>query len=188
MMNRLRKFKKPAKWISFAILIVAILSSLFILLLPFFGWRVDTIYSGSMEPELGAGDMVISKPADPYEDIEVGDIIVFRPQEGATKVCHRVIDIGYIGKQPLFQTKGDANEDPNPYIVYPSYVASKVVFHIPKFGYFADFVKTTPGRIVTLVLPGVVIIGIELRNIWKTLSEMEKNKRSNPPSDEKSCV
>ncbi len=186
-MNKLRKLQKPAKWIGAAILTAAILMSLFVLMTPSFGLRTDSIRSGSMEPALGAGDIVISKRIDPYHDIQVGDIIVFRPAEGAVRVSHRVIDITYIGEQPVFTTKGDANEDPDPYPVYPSYVTSKVAFHVPYLGYFSDFVKTTPGLIVTLVLPGLVVIAFEIRNILKELSRMEGNRKGDPVAGGEHC-
>jgi signal peptidase len=187
----LKKFKKIAKWFVSAILIIVILLSVSILVAPKFGWRVDAILSGSMEPALNVGGAVIIKSVDPYHDIEVGDIIAYRSPVTENRTCHRVVEINYIGLQPNFVTKGDANEGPDPYIVYPSNVIGEEVYHIPYFGYFTNFARTDLGLILLLVVPGVLIIASEVRNIWKTLSQMEKKKEatqvlSDPPQgDEK---
>ena len=114
---------------------------------------------------------------DPYSgSIKEGDILVYRHPVSEKLVSHRVVDIEYIGKQPNFITKGDANEDPDPYTVYPNWVVGVVKFHIPYLGYFTNFAQTRLGLILLLVLPAVIIIGVEVRSIWITLSRMEKSK------------
>ena len=164
--------------VGLAILILVILLVLIPLVLPRFGWQADPVYSGSMEPTLHVGELAVTQWVDPYEDsIEVGDILVYRnPRNESMLVSHKVVGIDYEGLQPNFQTQGDANEDPDSYVVYPSYVVGVVKFHIPYLGYFIDFAKTRLGLILLLVLPGVIIIGVEIRNIWIMLQQMEKSK------------
>ncbi len=174
----LKKLKTPGKWVGFAILILAMALALFVSVAPWFGWQIETIRSGSMEPALNVGGAVIVTQVDPYTDIKVGDIITYRSPVTETHNCHRVVDIQYIGAQPNFITQGDAKQEPDPYTVYPGDVEGKVIFHAPYFGYVANFARTTLGRVTLLVVPGVIIIAWELRNIWKTVSELEKKKRS----------
>jgi len=60
---------------------------------PHFGWRVDAVLSGSMEPTLKVGSVEITKPFDP-NNIQVGDIITFRsPRNPQLVVSHRVVAI-----------------------------------------------------------------------------------------------
>ena len=167
--------KKTFECIGFIIALIIIVAAVLTYLTPHFGWRVDAVLSGSMEPELKVGSLVVTCPAEP-EDIEIGDIITFRQATVTNGMAsHRVISISK--NSPIyFQTKGDANEDPDPYTVYPSYVEGVVKYHIPYLGYFTDFAKTRLGLLLLLVLPGVIIIGVELREIWITLSRAEKSK------------
>ena len=127
-------------------MIVMMLLVLLPLVLPRFGWQADPVYSGSMEPALPVGALAVTQQVDPNEDtIANGDILVYRsPMNESKLVSHRVVEIEYVGLQPNFRTKGDANEDPDPYLVYPSYVEGVMKFHVPYLGYFFNFAQYTP--------------------------------------------
>jgi signal peptidase len=75
--------------------------------------RYEPVYTGSMEPAIPVGSVVVIKPANP-ETLKVGDIICFKTEAESPKtVTHRIIGITSQG----FITKGDANEDPDQWIV-----------------------------------------------------------------------
>jgi len=57
----------------------------------FMGYKPFIVLSGSMEPTISTGDLVLTKEVAP-EQINIGDIITFRV-EGNTMVTHRVTDI-----------------------------------------------------------------------------------------------
>ena len=176
-------------WIAIILPILVISLSAFILIGPRFGWHVEGIRSASMEPTLSAGGAVITESIDAYnDDIEVGDIITFWSQAGERRVCHRVTGITHIGLQPNFQTKGDANDTADTYIVPAHHVESKVIHHIPYLGYFANFCRTLYGQILLLVLPGLMIIAGELRNIWQALSVIENKGRASHDKDQPNPV
>lgn len=115
------------------------------------GWRADTVLSGSMEPILKVGGLVVARPITPA-DIKVGDIIMFSLSPGDT-VCHRVVAIN---TEPslLFVTQGDANDhaDPNP--VMPSQVLGIVCFHVPYVGYIIQYIKSP------LIMGGIIVLVI----------------------------
>ena len=75
------------------------------------GYLTYNVVSGSMEPELPVGCLVLVKKTT-SEEVKEGDIIVFH--RGDSVVTHRVIEIQKEERQ--FITKGDANEvrDSNP--------------------------------------------------------------------------
>jgi signal peptidase len=83
---------------------------------------------------------------------------------------HRVIAVAD-GLPFHFQTKGDANENADPFMVPAENVTGKVCLHIPYFGYAIQFIKTPLGILLTLCLPGLVIIAMEMRNIWRVITE-----------------
>ena len=77
----------------------------------FFGHSFFRVATGSMEPAIPVGTIIITH--EEFDDIEEGDIISFVSQEGTTKgkvITHRVMDIIFSEKgSKLLQTKGDAN-------------------------------------------------------------------------------
>jgi hypothetical protein len=56
-------------------------------------------------------------------------------------------------------------------------VIGKVTFHISYLGYVIQFVKTRWGMLLTLFVPGLIIIAMEIRNIWRELSIVETEKK-----------
>jgi len=163
--------KKAAENFGFVVIILLMTAAALTFLAPRFGWRVDTVFSGSMEPELKVGGVVLTRPVD-AEEIKTGDIITFHSPLSEQLTSHRVI-AAEGGSSFHFQTKGDANEDADPFILPAENVVGKVCFHIPYLGYVAQFVKTPLGFLLTLCLPGLIIVVMELRNIWRVLTEEE---------------
>jgi len=136
-----------------------------------------TVQSGSMEPNLSVGDVVISAKSD-IDDIKVGDVITFRyssdndPYKCYTHRVNKIINTedGNI----MFQTKGDANEDVDRKLVRSSEVIGKSVVILPFIGYIGDFARSKLGYVVFLVIPCLLIIVFETRRIFKT------RKKENP--------
>jgi|WetSurMetagenome_2_1015567.scaffolds.fasta_scaffold170823_2 signal peptidase I len=160
--------KKYFEYISCGLVILLITIALAVNLIPRFGWRIDSVLSGSMEPQLKVGSIVVTQPLK-SENIRVGDAITFYSPLHKEMVTHRVVSIvnDYIY---YFRTKGDANEEPDPYIVPSTNVAGKVCLHIPYLGYAIQAIKTPLGLLFTLLVPGVVIIAMEIFSIRRVLS------------------
>lgn len=103
--------------------------------------HVGIVVSGSMEPTLHKGDIILleSHPS----SIEVGDIIVYHADWlNSEPVVHRVIAKGKsLSGDEYYLTKGDNNPSQDPGEVYPNEVISKVIninkkpLIIPKLGY-----------------------------------------------------
>ena len=107
-----------------------------------FGIGVSVVLSGSMEPELSVGDLIIVVKEDAYA---VDDVVVF--QSGQSAVVHRIISID--GEDVV--TQGDANNSPDePISVFA--IKGRVKTAIPGVGYFISMVKTPMGTIVILGL------------------------------------
>jgi len=162
-----RVMRKAAKRSGFALIILLIAVAAFTFLAPHFGWRVDAVFTGSMEPALKVGGVVITCPAE-ADEIMAGDIITFYSPQTKKLTSHRVTAI-QSNSSLYFQTKGDANEDVDAVAVPVENLVGKVYFHIPYLGYATQFVKTRLGLILTLFLPGLIVILLEIRNIWRVL-------------------
>lgn len=113
-----------------------------------FGYGRAVVLTGSMEPAVMPGDMVIVHEQDSYL---TGDVVMYKAN---SYITHRIVettDSGYI-------TQGDANNAPDGEIRNDQ-VVGRVTLVIPKAGYVTEFLTTPLG---VLALIAVLIIMIEL--------------------------
>jgi signal peptidase len=119
------------------------------------------VASGSMIPVLQVYDVLIVQGHEPFEDIEVGDIIVFNRPSGHDRVIvHRVASI--IDDEPkTIRTKGDANPASIPGTDFPitkeEYIG-KVAYVIPQVGYVTQLLKPPINYIIIVIVIGVMIV------------------------------
>jgi len=151
-----------------------------------FGHQVYIVYGGSMSPTFEAGSVVIVQPVDPA-DIKVGDIITFG-EEGSVYTTHRVTQVHDSGSNLSFTTRGDANEVEDPGVVAADEVRGRVVAAVPYLGYLLDFVRSKNGLLFLIIIPGLVIIVLEVIKIFRISAEMqrdeeEKRKKQEQPPD-----
>lgn len=107
-----------------------------------FGYGAAVVLSGSMEPVLSKGDLIIVQEKESYK---VGDVVVF--QSGKSLIVHRIIKID--DKKVI--TQGDANNVADPEFD-TQFIKGKEVFRIPYIGVLVDIIKTPTGTIVILIL------------------------------------
>lgn len=139
---------------------VLLLASLF----PFDNWyQVKVVLSGSMEPSIQVGSIVVIRPQATYT---VGDVITFGADNRQNiPVTHRIID--QTGAR--FSTKGDANSNIDPKLVMPQEIIGAVKFTIPYVGYVIEFSKTSMGFWTLIIFPAVLIVLLELSSIFRQL-------------------
>lgn len=89
--------------------------------------RGYVILSGSMEPMIPTGSVVVVNTAD--RDVLPGDVATF--SRHGDLVTHRILS----NTEDGYQTKGDANTDPDTGIISAEDIRGKVLFHIPMIGY-----------------------------------------------------
>ena len=128
------------------------------------------VRSGSMEPAINVGDMVLAGPVG-TGGIKPGVIISY--EAGKNLITHRVLSID--GNTLI--TKGDANKEPDPNPVRLSQVQSRYIFRIPYVGYVAGFLRTRPGWLLSIVLPSIVLVGFIVKDIIKEASRNEKSEK-----------
>lgn len=97
-----------------------------------------TVLSGSMEPVLSPGDVVVVRPV-AADDLRTGDVVTFQPvSDDPSLVTHRVVGIGSTGGgDRVFTTRGDANgADDDP--VTADQVMGRVVYSVPLVGHLTN--------------------------------------------------
>ena len=119
------------------------------------------VASGSMIPVLEVYDVLIVQGHVPFEDIEVGDIIVFNRPSGHDRVIvHRVASI--IDDDPkTIRTKGDANPASIPGTDFPitkeEYIG-KVAYVIPQVGYVTQLLKPPINYVIIVIVIGIMVV------------------------------
>ncbi len=123
----------------------------------FFGIRMYSIQSPSMEPEFYEGDLIVDVSFNPEkaDQLEVGDVITFNTIIGGEKALntHRITEITDNGTHLYFSTKGDNNSREDDIGVHQNEIVGKYLFAIPKLGTVIDFLQTGTGFLIVIVLP-----------------------------------
>jgi signal peptidase len=118
------------------------------------------VASGSMIPVLEVYDVLIVQGHEPFEDIQVGDIIVFdRPSDHNRVIVHRVVSI--IQEDPkTIRTQGDANPASIPGTDFPiteeEYIG-KVAHVLPQVGYVTQLLKPPINYVIIAIVVGIMI-------------------------------
>lgn len=149
--------------ISWVLLIVVALLAVVVVVVPLVtGAKPYTILTGSMAPQYPPGTLVVVKPVD-VEDINLGDIITYQLESGkADVVTHRVVAVGAAADgEPLFITRGDANDGDDPEPVREVQIVGKLWYSVPYIGWINNVV-TGQARAYALpvVVGGLFVYGI----------------------------
>ena len=91
-----------------------------------------TVLTGSMQPAYSPGSMIVVRPV-AADDVALGTVITFQLASGRPEVVtHRVVTIARKPDGELrFQTKGDANDAPDPQWVRPEQVRGALWYAVP---------------------------------------------------------
>jgi signal peptidase I len=141
------------------------------------GIRLYVVESGSMEPKIHTGSLVVDWPAQQYK---VGDIITFgQDTKTQTPTTHRIYGIRQTLGQQVYTTKGDANNAPDIGEITGNDIIGKEHLTIPYLGYVLSVAKQPFGFMILIIIPAVIIIYDELRKIveeFKKIREKKKNE------------
>ncbi|MFY9385524.1 MAG: signal peptidase I [Dethiobacteria bacterium] len=127
------------------------------------GYKLFTVMSGSMEPAVKVGSVVVVQPLPP-EAVQPGDIITYRSETGRNFITHRVARINSEGAL-LFYTMGDANEALDPLPAQARQLVGKVALSVPYLGYLLFFFRTRAGLMLLCCLAVLFIAGELIRTI-----------------------
>lgn len=140
-----------------------------------FGYSAFRVVTGSMEPTMSVGAVLLSKDVD-IRDVAVGDIICFRSRESShygSIVTHRVVSItASEDGSPMLESRGDANYSSDPYLVEENNLIGKVIWYTGKEGFFNKVLSFMSGKIgflAVIVIPVLVIAGLILHGVGRNI-------------------
>jgi len=179
------KFLKQIKTAIYLVTIIVLIMVVMTIALSVFpapgGYRTFVVQSGSMEPAVKTGSVVIISPQETYQ---IGDVITFQndlnvdlKKSGAT-TTHRITEIKDDEGRETYVTKGDANDTADRKNVANSWVLGKMRFTIPYLGFLVAFTQTQLGFVLLVVIPGTLIIYSELQLIRKEISKFFNKKKT----------
>lgn len=124
-----------------------------------FRFKPLVVLSGSMEPTFKVGSIIYTRDCK-QDEIDVGDIITFKLDDD-TYVSHRVHSIDENG---LYETKGDANDSPDPKkLSYDDIVGKDMNIMIPYIGYYIQFVNNHMHLVIVVVV--ILVLEFLLSNL-----------------------
>jgi signal peptidase len=144
------------------------------------------VSSGSMVPNLNVNDILVVRDGNSFQDLKVGDIIVFDRPDGADRVIvHRVAEIfDYSeGNHQIIRTKGDANDGSIPGTDFPiredDYIG-KVAYVIPGAGVVTKILSPPVNYIIIAAIIALMVV----TQISKRKNNNNKNNQSHQTPSE----
>jgi len=165
------------------IVTIAVIISILLVGVRFFGLEVFTVLSGSMEPTYHVGSLVYVKKVDTSK-LQAGDPITFMLDED-TVATHRIVEVVPDSEDATvirFKTKGDANDSVDGGLVHYKNVIGSPIFSIPYLGYFADFIQNPPGTYIAISVGAVLLLLLFIPDLVFD-SKSEKEKENDTASD-----
>jgi signal peptidase I len=134
-------------------LLISMVSSLSLwIALPwaFLGWSPTLVTSGSMQPLVTPGDVVMIRPVSPRE-LTPNTVVLFR--RDGERILHRIVEQLPDG---TFRTQGDANAVPDSEFVHAEQIRGAAVLAVPWVG--RPSLWLSQGRYLALGAAGVVLV------------------------------
>jgi signal peptidase len=141
------------------------------------------VSSGSMIPTLNVNDILVVSDGNSFNDVHLGDIIVFHRPAGEDKVIvHRVAEIQTDSRgERVITTKGDANPASIPGTDFPirqKNFIGKVKFVIPALGLIPK-VLSPP---VNYIIIGIIIAALLVIKLRRNNNDKARGSNKNLPS------
>ena len=138
------------------ILIILIIVCIPLTVPKFLGYQLYTVVTGSMEPEIPVGSLVVIKESDP-KDAQPEEVVAFYGvRDSEAIVTHRVVENRVIMGQLI--TKGDANatNDMNP-VPYDNFIGT-VKWSVPGVGIVAQVFTSFEGKMAAGGMIGIALV------------------------------
>ncbi|OHA79024.1 MAG: signal peptidase I [Candidatus Yonathbacteria bacterium RIFCSPLOWO2_01_FULL_43_27] len=165
----------------FGAMVIVIALLLVVSFFPIMGnYKIMIVQSGSMEPTIKTGSIVIVKPAPSYD---VGDVITFGPTpRGKISTTHRIVAENIKNGLETYTTKGDSNDSVDLKGVLQKDVLGKVYLSVPFVGYALTAVKEPIGFLILIIVPALLILFDEGKKIFLELKKMKRGAEENTQS------
>ena len=141
----------------------------------FLGYKPLIVLSGSMEPTIFPGDIVLVREVS-ADNLKEGDIVSYL--RGRSVITHRIMEINEADGSRKFYTKGDNNNADDGIAVTAEMLEGKYLLRIPRLGNAAMFMQKPAGIILFVALPLILFILYDIfRRRHYDKKELAMNKK-----------
>lgn len=135
------------------------------------GFQIFSVLSGSMEPGIPTGSLIVTIPSREYS---VGDVVTHNTSGQSMPVTHRIVEKYEQQGELVFRTKGDANDLEDGGTISIQDIMGKVRLIIPYLGYPVYYSKEPIGFSALILFPAIVIIINEMFVLRKKIAEKRR--------------
>lgn len=139
------------------------------------GFTPLSVVSDSMAPTFNAGDLIIIRKCDPAT-LNQGDIVTFHTiinNEFALNT-HRIAEIQDQGGVRSYVTKGDNNAIADVHMISDGDIVGKYVAKLPNFGKVVQFLSSSTGFLLVIVLPLLVFFIYQVYHLVTVSIDLKK--------------
>ena len=154
--------------------------------LPITGnYKILVVQSGSMDPAIKTGSVVVVKPFAAYQ---IGDVITFQgsfrgPKGERIPITHRIVAMKVERGDPVYVTQGDANNAPDPREVRHDEILGALLFTVPYVGYVVEVARKPYGFVALIIIPALIIFYDQGMKVWREVRRMKTQREVDTDSE-----
>ena len=139
------------------------------------GYTPLSVVSDSMSPTFDAGDLIIIRKCDPAT-LQEGDIVTFHTiiNNEFSLNTHRITEIQEDGGARSYVTKGDNNAIADVHMITDGDIVGRFVTRLPKFGKVVDFLSSSMGFLLVIVLPLLIFYVYQVYHLVTVSIDLKK--------------
>lgn len=139
------------------------------------GYTPLSVVSDSMAPTFDAGDLIIIRKCTPA-DLKVDDIVTFHTiiNNEYSLNTHRIAEIQDKDGARSYVTKGDNSAIADVHMITDGDIVGKYVARLPKFGKVVDFLSSSIGFLLVIVLPLLVFFVYQVYHLVTVSIDLKK--------------
>ncbi len=143
-----------------------------------FGVRVFSIQTESMYPTLLPGDLIFDTAVKDPSELRKDDIITYWTIINGERVLntHKIHEIYDGGGYLIFSTIGENNNVADALTVHESEIVGKFAFRVPGVGKVFDYLQTSTGFLIVVVVPVFLFFLFHLVQFFRVLFEYQNVK------------
>lgn len=132
------------------------------------GFQFISVLTGSMQPTIKPGSLIMIKEINDPSNLKVDDIITYQsPRLNNTLITHRIMEIKKVNTNIYYATKGDSNSTTDARRITTDDILGKYQrISIPYVGYLLEFTKTKLGFVIFFLIPIFLLLIPYLRYFW----------------------
>lgn len=195
--NMFKAFIKDTPF-GISILLLVLTVGFIALIAPIGGNKALIVRSGSMQPTINVGDLVVvqtkKSPDSPIPKIisanqpssaaissyNVGDIVAFKSDKNPKLfTTHRIVGKEIKDNRIFYETRGDANKSADKVLVPQENIIGAKFLLLPKVGKLVAFTKSNIGFPLLVIFPALAVILLEFAALAREIRKQRSPSNSN---------